>query len=73
MVRNGLPNYSINKQAAYFGEASLSWKSAIFLTYSHRFEESSIFPKEFRSYDYPAGGISVMLSDLIPAIQKVMF
>jgi len=70
MVRNGLPNYSRNRQAAYFGEASLGWKSAVFLTYSHRFEESSIFPKEFRKYNYPAASLSIMVSDLIPAIKK---
>lgn len=69
MVRNGLPNYSISRQAAYFGEASISWRSAVFLTYSHRFEESSIFPKEFRNYNYPAGSLSIMLSDLIPGIK----
>ncbi len=70
MFRNGLPNYSISRQAAYFGEASISWRNAIFFTYSHRFEESSIFPKDFRSYNYPAASLSIMISDLIPAIQK---
>ncbi|HEU0111499.1 MAG TPA: SusC/RagA family TonB-linked outer membrane protein [Flavisolibacter sp.] len=70
MVRNGLPNYSRNRQAAYFGEASIGWKSAVFLTYSHRFEESSIFPKEFRNYNYPAGSLSIMVSDLIPQIKN---
>ncbi len=69
MVRNGLPNYSINRQAAYFGEAQLSWRNAIFLTYSHRFEESSIFPKQFRSYNYPAGSVSIMLSELLPFVK----
>ena len=69
-VRNGLPNYSINRQAAYFGEASISWRNAVFLTYSHRFEESSIFPKEFRNYNYPAGSLSIMLSDLFPSIRE---
>jgi TonB-linked SusC/RagA family outer membrane protein len=70
MVRNGLPNYSINRQSAYFGEASLGWRNAVFLTYSHRFEESSIFPKEFRKYNYPAGSLSIMLSDLIPSLSQ---
>lgn len=64
-----IPNYSIYRQLAYFGEASISWRNAIFLSYSHRFEEASVFPKEFRNYNYPAGGISVMLSDLIPGIK----
>jgi len=66
----GLPNYSIRRSAAYFGEAFISWKSAVFLTYSHRFEESSIFPKEFRNYNYPAAGLSIIVSDLVPAIKN---
>jgi len=65
---NGLPNYSIRRQAAYFGEVSIGWKNAVFLSYSHRFEESSIFPKQFRSYNYPAASLSVIASDLIPGI-----
>lgn len=67
--RKGLPNYSINRQAAYFGEASVGYKNAVFLTYTHRFEESSIFPKQSRNYNYPAGSLSVILSDLVPAIK----
>jgi TonB-linked SusC/RagA family outer membrane protein len=70
MVRNGLPNYAISRQAAYFGEFAISWKNAIFLTYSHRFEESSLFPKQSRSYNYPAGGLSVMISDLVPEMKN---
>lgn len=66
----GLPNYSISRQSAFFGEASLGWKNSIFVTYSHRFEESSIFPKEFRKYNYPAASISIIVSDLLPSIKK---
>lgn len=69
-ARRGLPNYSINRQAAYFAEATLGWKNAVFLTYSHRFEESSIFPKEFRKYNYPAGSVSVIVSDLLPFLKS---
>lgn len=65
----GLPNYKISRQAAYFGEVSIGWKSSIYLTYSHRFEESSIFPKQFRDYNYPAGSISIIVSDLIPGLK----
>jgi TonB-linked SusC/RagA family outer membrane protein len=65
----GLPNYQIRRSMAYFGEFAINWKSAIFLTYSHRFEESSIFPKFSRKYNYPAGGISIIVSDLIPGIK----
>lgn len=66
----GLPNYSIRRSMAYFGEASIGWKSAIFLTYTHRFEESSIFPKQFRNYNYPAGSLSMVVTDLIPALKN---
>lgn len=69
-IRNMDYNKSINRQAAYFAEASISWKNMIFLTYSHRFEESSIFPKEFRNYNYPAASLSMLISDMFPAIKK---
>jgi TonB-linked SusC/RagA family outer membrane protein len=69
-ARFGDYNYVESRQAAYFGEATLGWKSAIFLTYSHRFEGSSIFPKDFRNYNYPAGNLSVMLTDLIPSLKS---
>jgi TonB-linked SusC/RagA family outer membrane protein len=69
-IRNMDYNKSINRQAAYFGEFSLSWKNMIFLTYSHRFEESSIFPKQFRNYNYPAASLSMLLSDMLPVIKK---
>ncbi len=67
---NALPNYSIKRSVAYFGEASIGWKDAIFLTYSHRFEESSIFPRKFRNYNFPAASMSIILSDLIPQIKS---
>jgi TonB-linked SusC/RagA family outer membrane protein len=69
-TRFGLPNYNINRQAAYFGEASVNYDNKIFFTYSHRFEESSIFPVASRSYDYPAGSVSMILSDIFPAVKS---
>ncbi len=63
-------NYSLNRQMAYFGEASISYDNMIFLTYSHRFETSSIFPKAFRNYNYPAGSLSLIMSDIIPALKN---
>jgi TonB-linked SusC/RagA family outer membrane protein len=68
-IRNNLPNYSRYRQVAYFGEASISYNNTIFLTYSHRFEESSVFPAEYRDYNYPAGSLSVIVSDLIPGFK----
>lgn len=63
-------NYVLNRQLAYFAEASISYDNMIFLTYSHRFENSSIFPKAFRNYNYPAGSLSVIMSDLIKGIKS---
>lgn len=71
--RFGTSNYSLNRQLAYFGEASISYKNFIFLSYSHRFEHSSIFPKDYRNYDYPAGSLSIILSDMIPGLKNSKF
>ncbi len=67
---NGLPNYSIRRSIAYFGEASVGWKSSIFFTYSHRFEESSIFPKQSRKYNYPAASLSAIVTDIFPSLKS---
>lgn len=66
----GLPNYRLSRQLAFFGEFSVNYKNVIFLTYSHRFEQSSIFPKDFRRYDYPAGSMSIIVSDIFPTMKK---
>jgi TonB-linked SusC/RagA family outer membrane protein len=71
MNRFGLPNYNINRQAAYFGEAAVNYDNKIFFTYSHRFEESSIFPSANRAYNYPAGSVSVIMSDIFPIVKEV--
>ncbi|MCU7694693.1 SusC/RagA family TonB-linked outer membrane protein [Haoranjiania flava] len=68
--RDGKPNYTIRRQLAYFGEAVIGWNNAIFLTYSHRFETNSIFPAHSRNYNYPAGGVSIILSDLVPGFKN---
>jgi hypothetical protein len=68
--RNNLPNYEISRQSAYFGEAAISWRDVIYFSYSHRFEESSIFPPNYRKYNYPAGSLSIIMSDLFPALKS---
>jgi TonB-dependent SusC/RagA subfamily outer membrane receptor len=68
-ARKGLYNYSLNRQFAYFGEFSVNYKSMVFLTYTHRFEVSSIFPKDYRNYNYPAGSLSIILSDVFPELK----
>lgn len=70
MTRFGRPNYSINRQAAYFGEAAINYDNKVFFTYSHRFEESSIFPTQSRSYNYPAGSMSIIMSDIFPELKE---
>ncbi|MCX6316223.1 MAG: SusC/RagA family TonB-linked outer membrane protein [Bacteroidetes bacterium] len=66
----GLPNYVLSRQLAFFGEFAVNYKNLIFFTYSHRFENSSIFPKAYRNYNYPAGSLSVIVSDIFPALKK---
>jgi len=63
-------NYVVNRQLAFFGEASVSYNNMVFLTYSHRFETSSIFPKAYRNYNYPAGSLSLIMSDIFPEIKS---
>jgi TonB-linked SusC/RagA family outer membrane protein len=70
MTRFGLPNYSISRQAAYFGEAAINYDNKVFFTYSRRFEESSIFPTASRSYNYPAGSLSVIMTDIFPSLKE---
>ncbi|MBI1341848.1 MAG: SusC/RagA family TonB-linked outer membrane protein [Terrimonas sp.] len=66
----GDANYVIYRQFAYFGELALNWKNIIFLNYTHRFEEPSTLPKVNRSFNYPGGSLSIIFSDLIPALKN---
>ncbi|HET9056781.1 MAG TPA: SusC/RagA family TonB-linked outer membrane protein [Chitinophagaceae bacterium] len=66
----GLANYTLNRQLAFFGEFSVNYNSLVFLTYSHRFENSSIFPKNFRNYNYPAGSLSAIVTDIFPFLKN---
>lgn len=68
--KNGEWNESTIRQMAYFGEASLSYNNVLFLTYSHRFESASVFPKKNRNYNYPGVSLSAILSDIIPNIKS---
>jgi TonB-linked SusC/RagA family outer membrane protein len=72
LLRNqqGLPNLQIMREIAYFGEFSVNWRELIYLTYSHRFETASPLPAQNRNYNYPAASLSVIMSDLIPAIKN---
>ncbi len=72
LARNkaGLPNYVQTRQIAYFGEVALSYNNYIFLNYTRRFEQASTLPKKNRNYNYPGASLSVIVSDMFPAIKK---
>ena len=72
LLRNykGLPNVSILRELAYFGEFFISYKNYAFLTYSHRFESASPIPAKNRNYNYPGASLSLILSDIFPEIKK---
>jgi TonB-linked SusC/RagA family outer membrane protein len=72
LLRNvfGLPNLSINRQFAYFGEVSVGYKNLAFLSYTHRFETASPIPTQNNNYNYPGVSLSVILSDLLPWLKK---
>ena len=65
-----LYNYVLNRQFAYFGEFAINFKNLLFLNYTHRFEQASTLPKKNRSYNYPGGSLSLILSDVFPAMKK---
>ena len=67
---NGLPNENIFRELAYFAEASIGYKNLAFLTYSHRFESASPLPSANRNYNYPGASLSLILSDIFPALKK---
>ena len=72
LLRNvfGEFNESILREMAYFGEAAISYKDLIFLSYTHRFESASVFPKKNRNYNYPGASLSVILTDVFPTLKK---
>ena len=65
-----LYNYVLLRQFAWFGEFAINYKNLIFLNYTHRFEQASTLPKKNRSYNYPGGSISIIMSDIFPAMKK---
>ena len=72
LLRNafGLPNLRILREFAYFVEASIGYKNVAFITYSHRFESASPIPAQNRNYNYPGASMSLIVSDIFPAIKK---
>ncbi len=66
----GRNNKFITRQSAYFGEAAISYNNVAFLSYTHRFETASVFPKDQRNYNYPGVSLSLILSDILPGLKK---
>jgi len=72
LLRNsqGLPNLNILREFAYFGEATIGYRNLVFLTGSLRFESASTLPAKSRDYNYPGASLSVILSDIFPALKN---
>lgn len=70
---DGKPNSTIFRELAYFFEASVGYKNVVFITYSHRFESASPIPAANRNYNYPGASLSMILSDIFPAMKKGKF
>ena len=66
----GLPNLKIFRSLAYFAEVSLGYKNVAFLTYSQRFEKASPIPPKNNNYNYPGASLSLIVSDIFPALKK---
>ncbi len=62
-------NVSLFRELAYFGEFTLGYKNLVFVSYSHRFESSSVFPLKNRNYDYPGASVSIIMSDIFPSLK----
>ena len=72
LLRNkfGEYNESILREVAYFGELAINYKNLVFFNYTHRFEQASTLPKKNRDFNYPGGGVSIIVSDIIPALKR---
>ena len=66
----GLPNLKIFRSLAYFAEVSVGYKNVAFLTYSQRFEKASPIPPKNNNYNYPGASLSLIVSDIFPALKK---
>lgn len=73
LLRNvyGEYNQSILREFAYFGEFAFNYKNKVFVNYTHRFEEASTLPKSNRKFNYPAGSVSFIMTDIFKSWKKV--
>lgn len=66
------PDFNLNiiKEIAYFGEVGISYKNFLFFNFSQRFEKASPLPQQNNHYNYPAGSVSLILTDLFPTLKN---
>ncbi|HBH47942.1 MAG TPA: hypothetical protein DDX98_04850 [Bacteroidales bacterium] len=57
------------RTAGVFADLTLGYQNWVYLNLTGRQDWTSTLPKEERSYFYPGGGVSVILSEAIPALQ----
>lgn len=71
LLRNNFGEYNqfVLRQFAYFGEFAFNYKNMVFINYTHRFEQASTLPQKNRNYNYPGGGVSIIVSELLPGIK----
>lgn len=67
---NAIERYTSNSQEkirtyAFFFNAEIDWKSAIFLTITGRNESSSTFNSDKNNFFYPSTNLSIVLSELM--------
>lgn len=70
--RNNLGDYNrvITRQLAGFGEFAVNYNNVVFLNYTHRFESASTLPAINRNFNYPGASLSMIMSDILPALKK---
>ncbi len=75
LLQNNFGNYNKyqNLLLAYFGEAGVSYDNELFLSFTSRFESSSVFPPKNRNYNFPGFSFSAILSDIFPQIKGNAF
>jgi TonB-linked SusC/RagA family outer membrane protein len=71
-------SHSMDRMRSFYGEASLSWKSTVYLTVTGRNDKSStlyspILGDENASYFYPSVSGSVIFSELLPKSDILSF
>jgi TonB-linked SusC/RagA family outer membrane protein len=71
LLQNNFGKYNqfIIRQFAVFGEAAISYNNLVFLSYTQRFEQSSLFPAKNRKYNFPGFSASAIVSDIFPKIK----